>query len=96
MAETSWDFRVIWDMSGGIIFGFLLALHRGDQQINTTSPMTSPGMGRAIVGAAVGGTAADLDAVAGLAFPGWWANEIQGRGLSDQFRQAIKTLALAA
>lgn len=95
MAETAWDFRIIWDISGEVIFGFLLALHRGDQQVNTTSPMTTPGMGSAIIGAAVGGTAADLDAVAGLAFPGWWQNEVIGRGLSDQFRQAIKVQALA-
>jgi hypothetical protein len=96
MAENDWDIRTIPDyLSDGTLHGFLLQIHRGDQNILTTSPMVSPGLGSALIGAAKIGTTTDVQAVGAFIYGGWWSNEVAARGLADAVRQALKAFALA-
>ena len=91
MGMTDWDIRIILDyLPGGVLSGLLLQIHRGDQNVLTTSPMIGIGMAGALIGCAKHGTNGDMNAVGALVFPGWWNNEVVSRGLTDACRQALK------
>ena len=94
MGMTDWDIRIITDyLPDGVLYGFLLQIHRGDQNVLTTSPQASNGMAGALIGCAKHGTNADLNAIGVLVFPGWWNNEVVSRGITDTTRQALKASA---
>lgn len=94
MGMTDWDIRVILDyLPNGILSGLLLQIHRDDQSVLTTSPMISVGLAGALFGTAKHGTNGDLNQIGAVVFPGWWSNEVVGRGLTDAARQALKGAA---
>ena len=94
MGMTDWDIRVILDyLPGGVLSGFLLQIHRDDQSVLTTSPQISVGLAGALIGAAKHGANTDLNQIGPVVLPGWWNNEVVGRGLTDAARQALKGAA---
>ena len=90
MAETAWDIRIADDMSGDAIYGGVLGIHRGDQSIQTWSPMVSPGLWRSFIAICRHGTTAEVASV-GLSIWGtWWTNEVANRGITDTVRSNVK------
>jgi len=95
MAESWWDVRVTEDYSDGALTGFILGLHRGDQQVNTYSPLVSVGQFAAFVGACRSGNDADVAVIAPVVFGPWWSAEITARSIASVVRSDVKAWSLA-
>lgn len=95
MAESWWDIRVCDDMSSNALYGGLIGLHRGDQNVVTWAPMVSVVGWKQFLIACKHGNNTEV-AAAGLAlWGGWWSNEIAARGLVDAVRSNVKAWLLA-
>lgn len=77
-------------VSGGVLQGFFLRLHRGDQGIDTRSPDCSPEQWAALKEAA-SLSIVEMDRVGAQTWPQWWPANVHARpgGL-----QAVRLLLL--
>jgi hypothetical protein len=66
-------------ISDGVLFGFQLHLHRGDQDIETWSPEVPKSSWNKLISVAQVGTLADLDAVGASIWPQWWPVNVHAR-----------------
>ncbi|NCW51929.1 MAG: hypothetical protein EBV89_11875 [Betaproteobacteria bacterium] len=92
MGDTCDNFHAGPHVSGGVLLGYQLHLHRGSQGIDVLTPEVNRAVWTHLISVAQVGTLADLDVLGASIWPQWWPQYVRSRegGIA-----AVRTALLA-